>query len=746
MRTVTHERITLGLSFLLLTLAPAAEITWGTPSTITAPTDISNPLGNNLIVAADFNNPTGTAVGDDNIINGIPFEQMPNAGNGTSLVTNMSSGPAYGTNFFTGGTGDGDLDALLDSHSYTLANPAEITVTVNGLNPGFDYQIQLIAVADARSCCSGRTYEPDDGQGNYNTGIEMNRGGFLQVLGSFTADATSQTFLWRSLGGVGGSNSDPGFSGLVVLEIPPTDDSDGDGLTDLFENLNGLNPNSDDSDGDMILDGDEDEDNDFSTNLEEQSSGTNPNDEDSDDDNLLDGYETNTGVWISATDTGTDPNNDDSDDDNLLDGVENPDLPFVDANQTGSDPNTDNSDSDGLPDDVEVALALDPGDEDSDNDGTNDNLEDSDSDGSMNGDELTLGTNPGDEDTDNDGFLDGVETNTGVWVSASNTGTDPLNDDSDNDGLLDGVENPDLPFVDADQTGSDPNTLDSDGDFRDDGFEITEGSDPNDPNSNTPLPEITVLSGLVGGDLTDPENDGVDIAGAVGLNFNWVSISSSSESYFSDASSAGTAQNEGAFDVFDNKVGGGEAKWCCSGAPQDLTVEFAEPVSITNFTMTSGNDTPTRDPINWEIQGSNDGITFTPIYTSTTAGLWTARNQTLLFSLETPAPPYTFIRYSVTLTGDANHQLNEIEYFGTVGGSSSAPVITDVDYDPVGDTITLTWNSAPDKTYTVLSSPDLVLFDTEIIDGLASGGETTSFQFANPIPGLNKQFFRVMEE
>ena len=162
--------------------------------------------------------------------------------------------------------------------------------------------------------------------------------------------------------------------------------------------------------------------------------------------------------------------------------------------------------------------------------------------------------------------------------------------------------------------------------------------------------------------------------------------------------------------------------------------------------MTSGNDTPTRDPINWEIQGSNDGITFTPIYTSTTAGLWTARNQTLLFSLETPAPPYTFIRYSVTLTGDANHQLNEIEYFGTVGGSSSAPVITDVDYDPVGDTITLTWNSAPDKTYTVLSSPDLVLFDTEIIDGLASGGETTSFQFANPIPGLNKQFFRVVEE
>jgi hypothetical protein len=48
-----------------------------------------------------------------------------------------------------------------------------------------------------------------------------------------------------------------------------------------------------------------------------------------------------------------------------------------------------------------------------------------------------------------------------------------------------------------------------------------------------PLPAFTILgsgtSALLGGDLTDPENDGSDVTGA---NFNWVSITASSENYW----------------------------------------------------------------------------------------------------------------------------------------------------------------------------------------------------------------------
>ena len=45
-----------------------------------------------------------------------------------------------------------------------------------------------------------------------------------------------------------------------------------------------------------------------------------------------------------------------------------------------------------------------------------------------------------DNDDDGDGLLDIVETNTGVYVSESDTGTHPLNPDSDGDGLLDGLD------------------------------------------------------------------------------------------------------------------------------------------------------------------------------------------------------------------------------------------------------------------------------------------------------------------
>ncbi len=45
-----------------------------------------------------------------------------------------------------------------------------------------------------------------------------------------------------------------------------------------------------------------------------------------------------------------------------------------------------------------------------------------------------------DPDDDNDGLLDVVETNTGVFVDATNTGTDPLKADTDGDGCGDGKE------------------------------------------------------------------------------------------------------------------------------------------------------------------------------------------------------------------------------------------------------------------------------------------------------------------
>ncbi|CAN5336880.1 hypothetical protein BH23VER1_BH23VER1_02630 [soil metagenome] len=607
---------------------PAAEITWDFPFEVAAPTDISNPADTTVVVAADFNNATGFALGDDNTVNGITFTQSPAGGVG-SLSTTMTNGPAYSAEFFPGFTGDEDLDALLGSHSWASGNPGSASLTISGLTPGLSYQVQLVAVADARPCCSGRIYEPDDGQGNFDTAVMLQRGLYQSVIGTFVADGNSQSIGWRSLEELSGNN-DPGFSAVIVLQVDDQD-SDGDGLLDGWELFFGLDPNSSDSDGNGIPDGQEDPDEDGLNNLGEQAAGTDP-------------------------------------------------------------------------------------------------------------------LNP---DSDEDGYPDGAETNTGFWVSITNTGTDPLNPDSDGDTLIDGIENPDLPYDPNNPTtqpGTDPNLADTDGDFAPDNVELAAGTDPTDPLSQPAALMVTVLPGLLGGDLTDPEDDGIEgptdfgPPQTAGTNFDWFSIEASGEEYFHGFG----AEGEGAFDVFDNMVGAGGAKWCCAGPPQHVTVAFLAPVSITHFTLTSGNDTPDRDPRDWQILGSNDGVDYVPIFTHFgDPQLWTERNQTLRFDLATPSPPYQFIRYFVTRTNGSQHQINEIEYFGSSAGADFR--ITSISIDPVTETVTLTWSSVPGRKYGIFYSFDLASFGFDVDDDIVAAGETTSYNFQVPVPEAENLFFRVEE-
>jgi hypothetical protein len=194
--------------------------------------------------------------------------------------------------------------------------------------------------------------------------------------------------------------------------------------------------------------------------------------------------------------------------------------------------------------------------------------------------------------------------------------------------------------------------------------------------TTTPNVKVEILgigaSALLGGPLTDPDGNGLDAAGgATDSSWNWAGITSSHEPDFEGA--------ESAFNIFDHKVGGGADKWCCDdptpGNPVWVAVQFRQPVSITHFTVTSGNDTPTRDPTDWAIQGSNNGTTYTDIYHffGTTVP-WDARNQVVKFTLPFASQAYTYIRYIAYDTPAPLHQLNEIEYFGTVGGAGSAPI------------------------------------------------------------------------
>ena len=175
------------------------------------------------------------------------------------------------------------------------------------------------------------------------------------------------------------------------------------------------------------------------------------------------------------------------------------------------------------------------------------------------------------------------------------------------------------------------------------------------------------LGGVIQRDLTDPENNGYRDA-----NVNYDAI-------FTSTDEPGFGGGEFSFNVFDNRVGGGNDKWCCNGPPHDLTAELAAPVVLDRFTLTSSNDTPARDPRVWAIQGSNDGVSFTDIFAQDEPSLtvWTARNQVRLYEgdgvdFDEPAA-YKYFRYHVGQTGGGNHALNEIELFSDAFNLSYVP-------------------------------------------------------------------------
>jgi CotH kinase protein/Fn3 associated/Lamin Tail Domain/F5/8 type C domain/Chitobiase/beta-hexosaminidase C-terminal domain len=228
---------------------------------------------------------------------------------------------------------------------------------------------------------------------------------------------------------------------------------------------------------------------------------------------------------------------------------------------------------------------------------------------------------------------------------------------------------------------------------------------------------------LLDGDLTDPENNGSDVTGT---GFNWVSITASSEN-------AWTA--EGAYNVFDNKVGAGDDKWCCDGPPQWIAVQFDRPYVLTHFTIAAGNDAPERDPTRWYIEGSNDGTNWTIIY-GWTAGIspFGPRLEVLRFDgngadFATP-PSFRWFRYRVQTNDNALLQVNELEFFGipvqAIRNFGASHTLI-----PPGEPLTFSWEVDPATTDIAISGIGNVTAQT--VNGIGSAA-------LNPGPAITTAY------
>ena len=171
----------------------------------------------------------------------------------------------------------------------------------------------------------------------------------------------------------------------------------------------------------------------------------------------------------------------------------------------------------------------------------------------------------------------------------------------------------------------------------------------------------TGTQALIGGDLTDPEDDGF-----ADDNINYDAI-------FRASVEPGFGGGEYAFNVFDNILSARNGKWCCNGPNVWVEADFgAKRYILDMFTLSSANDVPNRDSDKWSILGSNDGVNYTELYSYDVAGasIWGSdRFEVVKFSNfedYNVSNAYSIFRYhSLSVVSGTNHQLGEIEFFGT---------------------------------------------------------------------------------
>ena len=448
---------------------------------------------------------------------------------GDGLIDNYELG--LGTDIFSI---DSDGDGLSDGQEDAWGiNPLDADSDDDGVIDGAEGD----ALGDTDGDGVINALDPDSDNDGLSDGTEM--GVTLSDIsldtdlstGAFTPDADPSTTtdpLNADSDGSGISDGAEDLNGdgrVDEGELDPNaidDDSDGDGVLDIDEINQGIDPNVTDSDGDGIDDGvelsyglspyDRDSDDDGvidgrepQWNQDSDGDGViNALDPDSDNDGLYDGTELGLTVWLIDRDTDesrgffisdedscshTDPLNADTDGAGFNDGDEDRNHNGkVDSDETDpNNPRDDDGDGDGLTENEELSL------------GTDRELFDSDGDGLGDGEEQEAGLDPLDADSDDDGVLDGEER---AWRSDSDGdgSINALDHDSDNDGIFDGTESgvsvahedtdltQDHFVADADpSTTTDPTHPDSDGGGEGDGQEDANqngaiDADEKDPN------------------------------------------------------------------------------------------------------------------------------------------------------------------------------------------------------------------------------------------------------------------------
>lgn len=129
----------------------------------------------------------------------------------------------------------------------------------------------------------------------------------------------------------------------------------------------------------------------------------------------------------------------------------------------------------------------------------------------------------------------------------------------------------------------------------------------------------------------------------------------------------GAESNEGSLKLIDNDL---NSKFLADYSSDFwMQQELAESRVVLKYSLTSGNDAPDRDPVDWEFSGSQDGSTWTVLDTRTGQS-FAERNQTKDFAVDSD-DAYKYYRLSVTANGGSGAiQISEWRIYVSPAGPS----------------------------------------------------------------------------
>jgi fibronectin type 3 domain-containing protein len=159
------------------------------------------------------------------------------------------------------------------------------------------------------------------------------------------------------------------------------------------------------------------------------------------------------------------------------------------------------------------------------------------------------------------------------------------------------------------------------------------------------------------------------------------------------AASAENAPTEGAAQAFDGTT---NTKWYNAGAGSTGWLQYyfgGAARTVVRYDISSGNDSPGRDPKNWQFLGSHDGGSWTVLDTRTSQ-TFSARKQTRQFAI-TNTTAYEYYRLNITASnGDTSLQLSELAF--TYSDAAFAP--TGLTATSGNGQVALTWGAVSGAT------------------------------------------------